>query len=457
MTGLADDRAQSAPVPWAEPEPDLLSRLSSTTDGLPREEAARRLLQHGRNRLKRPLARGVLEVLGAQFKSPLVLILVFAAAVSLATGDLLDASIVLVIIAASALLSFAQEYRAGRDVEKLVARIKLRADVLRDGQRIEIDAEEVVPGDVLWLSAGSLIAADARVLEAHDFFVNEAVLTGETFPVEKHAGVVAADVGLAQRTNWVLHGTSVRSGTARALVVATGKATTYGQVAERLALRAPETEFERGIRRFGNLLTQLMTLLVLGIFAVNVAYARPVADSLLFALALAVGMAPELLPAIISITLARGAQRMARAGVIVRQLAAIENFGSMDVLATDKTGTLTAGVIHLDDALDAQGNPSEQVRELAWLNASLQTGLANPLDEAIIASAATPSAFEHDKVEEIPYDFVRRRLSIAVRRRGDAGAEALLITKGALDPVVAICADLRTGRLTACATCRATR
>jgi len=391
----------------------------------------------------------VLEVLGAQFKSPLVLILVFAAAVSLATGDLLDASIVLVIIAASALLSFAQEYRAGRDVEKLVARIKLRADVLRDGQRIEIDAEEVVPGDVLWLSAGSLIAADARVLEAHDFFVNEAVLTGETFPVEKHAGVVAADVGLAQRTNWVLHGTSVRSGTARALVVATGKATTYGQVAERLALRAPETEFERGIRRFGNLLTQLMTLLVLGIFAVNVAYARPVADSLLFALALAVGMAPELLPAIISITLARGAQRMARAGVIVRQLAAIENFGSMDVLATDKTGTLTAGVIHLDDALDAQGNPSEQVRELAWLNASLQTGLANPLDEAIIASAATPSAFEHDKVEEIPYDFVRRRLSIAVRRRGDAGAEALLITKGALDPVVAICADLRTGTTTA--------
>ncbi len=372
----------------------------------------------------------------------------FAAAVSLATGDYLDASIVLVIIAASAVLSFAQEYRAGRAVEKLVARIKLRADVLRDGQRVEIDAEHVVPGDVLLLSAGSLIPADARVLQAHDFFVNQAVLTGETFPVEKHAGVVAAEAGLAQRTNWVLHGTSVRSGTARALVAATGKATTYGQVADRLALRAPETEFERGIRHFGNLLTQLMTLLVLGIFAANVAYARPVADSLLFALALAVGMAPELLPAIISITLARGAQRMAGAGVIVRRLAAIENFGSMDVLATDKTGTLTAGVIRLDNALDAQGNASPRVHELAWLNAKLQTGLANPLDEAIAASAEPPAAAGQEKVEEIPYDFVRRRLSIAVRLRGDPATEALLITKGALDPVVAICTDLRTGATT---------
>ena len=445
MIGLNPRDLPSGPVPWAEPEVELLARLHSQPEGLSRAEGEQRLLQYGPNRFNRPVARGALQVFAAQFKSPLVLILVFAAAVSLATGDLLDASIVLVIIAASSLLSFAQEYRAGRAVEKLVARIKLRADVLRDGQRVEIDAEHVVPGDVLLLSAGSLIPADARVLQAHDFFVNQAVLTGETFPVEKHAGVVAAEAGLAQRTNWVLHGTSVRSGTARALVAATGKATTYGQVADRLALRAPETEFERGIRHFGNLLTQLMTLLVLGIFAANVAYARPVADSLLFALALAVGMAPELLPAIISITLARGAQRMAGAGVIVRRLAAIENFGSMDVLATDKTGTLTAGVIRLDNALDAQGNASERVHELAWLNARLQTGLANPLDEAIVASAAAPPGDDREKVEEIPYDFVRRRLSIAVRHRDDPARDALLITKGALDPVVAICTELRAG------------
>ena len=449
MSSLAGPAGQGSPVPWAEPEGDLLSRLQSTADGIPQADAARRLQQHGRNRLKRPVARGALRVFAAQFKSPLVLILVFAAAVSLATADYLDAAIVLAIVAASAALSFAQEYRAGRAVETLLARIRLRADVFRDGGKVEIDAEEVVPGDVLFLSAGSLIPADARVLQARDFFVNQAVLTGETFPVEKHAGVVAADASLVQRTNWVLHGTSVRSGTARALVVATGKATTYGQVAERLALRAPETEFERGIRHFGTLLTQLMTLLVLGIFAANVAYAQPVGDSLLFALALAVGMAPELLPAIISITLARGAQRMAKAGVIVRRLAAIENFGSMDVLATDKTGTLTAGVIRLDNALDAEGNASARVHELAWLNAKLQTGLANPLDEAIAASAAPPTEAGQEKVEEIPYDFVRKRLSIAVRRRDDHAADALLITKGALDPVLAICTELRTGATSA--------
>jgi Mg2+-importing ATPase len=449
MIGSNHRNQRDGPAPWAEAHDDLLLRLRSRPEGLSSVEAGLRLREHGPNRLKRPVVRGALQVFAAQFKSPLVLILVVAAVISIATGELIDASIVLAIIAASAMLSFMQEYRAGRAVERLLERIKLRADVLRNGQKIEIDAEQIVPGDVLLLAAGSLIAADARVLEAHDFFVNEAVLTGETFPVEKHAGVVAPGATPPQRTNWVSLGTSVRSGTARALVVATGKSTTYGQIAERLALRAPETEFERGIRQFGTLLTQLMTLLVLGIFAANVAYARPVTDSLLFALALAVGMAPELLPAIISITLARGAQRMARSGVIVRRLAAIENFGSMDVLATDKTGTLTAGVIRLDDALDAQGNPSPRVRELAWLNARLQTGLQNPLDEAIIGSAAPPPQADLAKVEEIPYDFVRRRLSIAVQRGDDPDAEALLITKGALDPVVAICGDVRDGSGTA--------
>jgi Mg2+-importing ATPase len=443
MLGL--NNRQIGPLPWVEPADDLLVRLQSQPGGLTQAEAERRLREHGPNRLQRPAAGGVLRVFAAQFKSPLVLILVFAAVISLATGELIDASIVLAIIAASAVLSFTQEYRAGRAVERLLDRIRLRADVLRDGRRVEVDAEQIVPGDVLWLAAGSLVAADARVLEAHDFFVNEAVLTGETFPVEKQAGVVAAGAPLARRTNCVFLGTNVRSGTAKALVIATGRATVYGQIADRLALRAPETEFERGIRQFGTLLTQLMTLLVLGIFAANVAYQRPVTDSLLFALALAVGMAPELLPAIISLTLARGAQRMARAGVIVRRLAAIENFGSMDVLATDKTGTLTAGVVRLDEALDAQGEASESVRELAWLNARLQTGLANPLDEAIVAGGAPASTVGYDKVEEIPYDFVRKRLSIAVRRRDDAAAGARLITKGALAPVLAICAEVRAG------------
>jgi Mg2+-importing ATPase len=374
-----------------------------------------------------------------QFKSPLVLILVFAAVVSVLTRDWVDAAIVLVIVLASAALSFQQEYRAGRAIESLLARIAPTARVLRDGQAVAVPAGDVVPGDVLLLSAGSLIAADARVTAADDFFVNQAVLTGETFPVEKHADPVAEQATMAERTNVVFKGTNVRSGTGRAVVFAAGSDTEYGRIADRLALRAPETEFERGIRQFGQLLTQLMTLLVLGIFAVNVAYDRPVADSLMFAVALAVGLAPELLPAVISLTLARGAQRMATGGVIVRRLAAIENFGAMDVLCTDKTGTLTAGVVRLDRACGPAGDASSRVQELAALNAALQTGLPNALDEAIIKSLPALDLARWDKTEEIPYDFVRKRLSVAVRSRAQNGRENILITKGALDPLLSIC------------------
>ena len=374
-----------------------------------------------------------------QFKSPLVLILVFAALVSVLTRDWVDASIVLAIVLASAALSFQQEYRAGRAIEKLLARVAPSARVLRDGHAVVVPAVDVVPGDVLLLSAGSLIAADARVIDADDFFVNQAVMTGETFPVEKQTGPVDASATNTERTNVVFMGTNVRSGTGRALVFACGAQTEYGAIADRLALRAPETEFERGIRQFGQLLTQLMTLLVLGIFAINVAHDRPVTDSLMFAVALAVGLAPEMLPAVISLTLARGAQRMALRGVIVRRLAAIENFGSMDVLCTDKTGTLTAGVVRLDRACNASGEASLRVQELAALNARLQTGLPNALDEAIAAATPAPDLDHWEKTEEIPYDFVRKRLSVAVRSRAPSGGENLLITKGALDPVLSIC------------------
>jgi Mg2+-importing ATPase len=441
---MAGRTAPEGAAAWSGSETDLCARLDCGLDGLSSAEARRRRARLGPGLLRRTATRGALAVFLAQFKSPLVLILVFAASISLLTGDVLDATIVMVIVVASAALGFYQEFRAGRAVERLLARIKLRTEVLRDGERKTIDAEDVVPGDVILMSAGSLVPADARVLRADDLFVSQAVLTGETFPAEKRPGAVAPDAPMAERTNWVFLGTSVRSGTGRALVAATGKETAYGQIADRLALRAPETEFERGIRRFGSLLTQLMTLLVLGIFAANVANHRPVTDSLLFAVALAVGLAPELLPAIISITLARGAQRMARSGVIVRRLAAIENFGSMDVLCTDKTGTLTAGVVELSGAMDAAGQRSEAVLELAWLNASLQTGLANALDEAIVAAAGARDLKGRVKTEEIPYDFVRKRLSVAVREPG-AGAGARLITKGAVEPVLAICAHLRAG------------
>jgi Mg2+-importing ATPase len=435
-------------VVHAQDEAALLSALGTSADGLDSDRAAARLREGGANRIETRRNRVAWRLLLGQFKSPLLLILVFAAVISMLTRAWVDATIVLTIILASGLLGFIQEYSAGRAIERLLSRIRPRANVLRHGQPVSVDAETLVAGDVVRLAAGSLVPADGRVLTAHDFFVNEAVLTGESLPVEKHPATLPAGTALVGRINCVYQGTNVRSGTARVLITATARDTVFGQIAARLASRVPETEFERGLRRFGQMLTQLMTLLVLAIFAINVAYDRPVTESLLFAVALAVGLAPELLPAIVSLTLARGAQSMARAGVIVRRLVAIENFGAMNVLATDKTGTLTLGVVQLDKAVDAAGNLSASVRALAGRNARLQTGLPNPLDEALIAATALEVDSTWTKVEEIPYDFVRKRLSVAVRPLETPDARSVqLITKGALDPLLAICSSVRDGAL----------
>jgi Mg2+-importing ATPase len=319
--------------------------------------------------------------------------------------------------------------------------------VLRDGQSREVLSKEVVPADVVLLSAGSLIPADGVVLEANDLFVNQAVLTGEVFPVEKKPGKVDANASLVERVNCVFMGTSVRSGTARVLIVQTAKATVFGQISERLRLRPLETAFERGVQQFGYLLTRVMLVMVLLVLAVNVARARPASDSLLFALALAVGLTPELLPAIISITLAHGAQRMAKRGVIVRRLNAIENFGSMDVLCTDKTGTLTEGIVILKHALDAEGQASAAVLRYAYLNAHHQTGLRNPLDEAINVAGqqADIDIAGEQKGDEIPYDFIRKRLSVIV---ADKQSRRTMITKGALDNVPQTCSSVQSAGTT---------
>ncbi len=444
MTEITETNGKKPSAFWSRQATDLLAELHSALDGLSTSEAQKRLQLVGPNVLKPRRHETALRSFMAQFTSPLVLILVFAAVVSAFAGAWTDAAIVIAIVVASAVLSFVQEYTASHAVEKLRAQVTIKSTVLRDGQPQPTPAEEVVPGDIVLLSAGSLIPADGIVLEAKDFFVNQAVLTGETFPVEKKAGPVDANAGMAERINTVFMGTSARSGTARALVVETGASTAFGQIAERLTLRPPETEFEHGIRRFGYLLTQIMTVLVLVVFAINVVLAKPVIDSLLFAIALAVGIAPELLPAIISINLSKGAQAMAQRGVIVRQLNAIENLGSMDTLCTDKTGTLTEGVVRLDGALDVQGNPSDNVLRWAYLNAAFQTGLANPLDEAILAQPH-PDTTGMDKLEEIPYDFIRKRLSVVVDSDPGTEIKPLLITKGALDNILSICTRVRAG------------
>jgi len=400
----------------------IVTNAARGMEGLSSAEAARRLIEHGRNELREHEKLSRSRVLLRQFRSPLLLLLVFAAIVSGITGEWLDATIVVVIVLASAGLGFVREYHAQAAAAALRSRIRTVAKVIRDGAPRPVPIEEVVPDDVVLLAAGSLVPADGSLLEARDFFVSEAVLTGESFPVEKAAGAR------------VFLGTNVRSGTARYLVSETGRATAFGKIAHRLTLRPPDTEFDRGIRRFGYLLTISMLAMVLLVFVAHVFRERPAGETLLFAIALAVGLSPELLPAILSVNLSRGAAALAKRGVLVRHLNAIENLGSMDVLCTDKTGTLTRGVVQVEGAFDPNGGASDAVLEMAALNAALETGLPNPLDDAIIESHK-PDVIGVEKLDEIPFDFMRKRVSVVVR----SGDRIRLITKGAVPHVLEVC------------------
>jgi Mg2+-importing ATPase len=430
-----------ATVPFSsKPIDEIAASVNSSVNGLSEKDAQEILARVGPNSIRPRERVTALWSFLNQFKSAIVLILIFATIVSAFLKDWVDSIIILLIVLGSALLSFFQEYSANNATEKLRAQVSLKTEVIRDGKPVSIPTEEIVPGDVALLSAGSLIPADGLVIEAKDFFVDQAVLTGETFPVEKKPGVIAETASLSERTNVIFMGTSVRSGSAKVLIVKTGLNTAFGQIANRLTLRPPETEFERGIKQLGYLLTEVMFLLVLGIFAFNVFFHKPVWDSLLFSIALAVGLTPQLLPAIININLSKGSQAMAERGVIVRRLESMENFGSMDILCTDKTGTITQGVVRLDGALDVNGNPSENVQRYAYLNASLQADLPNPLDEAIV-NAGAQGADDYVKLDEVPYDFARKRLSVVVQPKDGL---PLLVTKGALENILAVCSCVQT-------------
>jgi Mg2+-importing ATPase len=419
---------------WAQKPEQLFQELQSSAQGLSQAEAEQRLEKYGPNVLKARRQLCPILLFLSQFKSPIVLILIFATLLSAFLQDWADAIIIFIIVIGSAILSFVQEYNAHNAADKLRSQITIKTNVLRDGQKSEVPSEQVVPGDVVVLSAGSLIPADGVVLDTKDFYVSQAVLTGETFPVEKIAGVLPEKASLVDRTNMVFMGTNVRSGNADVLIVQTGLKTAFGQIAARLNLRPPENEFERGIRQLGYLLTEFMLVLVIAIFALNVLRNKPVIDSLLFSVALAVGLTPQLLPAIININLSKGSQVMAKQGVIVRRLESLENFGSMDTLCTDKTGTLTLGVVKLDDAMDVKGKPSEDLYRYAYLNAHFQTGLSNPMDDAILARK-TMDMTGIEKVDEIPYDFTRKRLTVVIREKN----ENTMITKGAFENILAIC------------------
>ena len=432
------------PVPstfWSIAPTEMLQELETSIDGLTIDEAGQRLLRFGGNLLKARKRSDVLTLLLAQFKSPIILILLFATGLSFFLHDSVDALIILFIILVSGLLGFWQERGASNAVAKLLAIVQIRVTVRRDGISKEIPIEEIVPGDIIILHAGDVIPGDGLVQESKDLFVDEAMLTGETFPVEKTAAVSTAETPLAQRTNAIWMGTHVVSGSATALIVRTGKETEFGKVSERLKLRPAETEFERGIRQFGFFLMHVTLILVIAIFAINVYLARPVLDSFMFSLALAVGLTPQLLPAIISINLAHGAKQMAQSKVIVKRLASIENFGSMNIICSDKTGTLTEGIVHVQSACDVNGTPSDGVFLHAYLNAFYQTGFRNPIDQAVCKHQQLDVS-GYQKLDEIPYDFFRKRLSILVSQ----GETHLMVTKGALQNILSVCTSVDQGR-----------
>ena len=421
---------------WSRPADEVARALGSSPDGgLPEEEAASRLRRFGPNTIGAHRRRGSLAILATQFANPIVLILIAAAILSYFLKDTTDAVIIIVIVLVSGLLSFFQERGAADAVAKLVEVVRVKADVIRGGRQLEVPSEAVVPGDVVVLSAGDAIPGDCVVIASRELFVDEAALTGESYPAEKLAGTLPADTPLAKRTNTLFMGTHVVSGSGSALVVNTARSTVFGAVADRVATRRPETEFERGVRRFGYLLVQVTGLLVFGIFVVAAAKHQPVLESFLFALALAVGLTPQLLPAIISVNLAHGARQMAKRKVIVKRLASIENFGSMDILCSDKTGTLTTGVVKLKEALGANGEPSEATLALARVNASFETGFSNPIDDALRAGAPPEATAGWKKLDEEPYDFIRKRISILAEHEG----ERSVVTKGSLATVLDIC------------------
>ena len=395
----------------------------SDLEGLSSAEAKKRLGIYGRNVLKVKKNKRLLKLIFGEINNPIIYMLLFSASLSLILYDRIDALIIFGIIGVSIALSFFQEKGALKIMDKLLAMVQITSLALRDGAQKEVSIEEIVPGDLVFLKAGDMIPGDAELIKGKDLYVDESTLTGESFSKEKEVG------------SSLFMGTHVVSGIGTARVIATGQKTKFWTIVGKLAQKVPETEFERGVRRFGYFLAEVTLVLLLIIFACNVYLERPIVESLLFSLSLAVGLTPQLLPAIISVNLAHGAQAMARKKVIVKKLTAIENFGSMGILCSDKTGTLTKGMMTLHQTIDLRGEHSEKVRLYAYLNAAHQSGYTNPLDQAIL-SEVKEDISTWEKVDEIPYDFIRKRITVSFKQ----GERFLTITKGDVSKVLEECA-----------------
>jgi Mg2+-importing ATPase len=420
------------------PTNELLSRLNTPQTGLNSEEAEKRLEIYGRNEFAKKKKRAAIFNFLSRFKSPLVIILMIAGGVSAALGSIPSVIVIYTMVFLSVTLAYYQENNASKAAEMLREKVATLATVLRDNNKQEIKLPLIVPGDIIHLSAGDIAPADARIIDAKDLFVNQSALTGESFPIEKTPTPIRAKgASITEWSNYLFMGTSIVSGTASAVVVRTGSYTEYGKIAAKLVERAPETEFERGTKQFGFLIMQVTFLLVMFVFLINALLhpdANGILQALLFAVALAVGLTPELLPMIITINLSKGAQRMSKKGVIAKRLSAIETFGSMNVLCTDKTGTLTENQIKLLLHIDIEGKEDEKVLLYSFLNSHMQTGLKSPLDDAILKHQEIEIT-NFQKIDEVPFDFVRRRVSVVVEKE----RHRFFIAKGAPEEILKVC------------------
>lgn len=420
-------------IPLAE----LYSSLQSSDKGLSQALAAQRAREQANFFKQESRWKREGKLLARQFANPLQLLLFIAVFLSIVLGDSSDALIMLIILLITGILSFWQESNAGRALEKIRKIIDIKHSVLREGKISELVTAAVVPGDILLLDAGDLIPADCRILESNELHVNESILTGESFPVEKFPDTLAETTPLAQRHNCLWQGTNVISGTARALAVQTGAHSVLGEMTVRLA-QTPETAFEKGFKRFGLFLLRITVILSLLILFLNLYFHKPFMEVVLFSLALAVGMAPELLPAILTFSMSSSAKRMMKKKVLIKKLSSVFNFGEVNVLCTDKTGTITEGLVTVRDIVDFRGQSTPELFQLAYLNATLQNGFENPIDKAL--ASLTVEAREFEKINEIPYDFIRKRLSVAVQKKGQAS----MITKGAYTSVLSVCTLVQT-------------
>ncbi len=412
-------------------------QLNSSDKGLSQKDAEAILLKSGnRKKTESHFVKDIKLFIG-QFKSPLMLLLIGAVILSAFLGDTSDVFIILFIVVSTGLLSFFQERNAGRVVDKLQSMISLKCNVLRDNKPVTLDSSKIVVGDVLLLKAGDMIPADCLIIESNELHANEASLTGESYPVRKQTGKLDENTELSKRINCLWEGTNIVSGDAKALVIQTGNDTIFGSIAQS-ASKSVETTFEKGIKDFGFFLMKITLVLSVFILVINLINHKSPIESALFALALAVGMAPELLPAITTIAMSAGAKRLLEKKVIVKKLSSIQNLGEVNLLCTDKTGTITEGSIKISGLVDSLGQENEWVKQLAFWNASFESGYSNPIDDALKQLKLDPNP-SVTKIGEIPYDFLRKRLSIAVK----TDKENVLITKGAFTQIIEICSKVK--------------